>query len=118
MESRGSGKSLEGSATSAPVGPERLRDKSFLAPLWRDLGLLGLFLAGAGTLLTQAVQIQYLEKDVAKLEKKNESLEEDAREVPGLKKWISCREKEKDFGVSYRFYWATLECVKSPDPKP
>jgi hypothetical protein len=110
--------------SGASGGRRRLRDKSFLAPLWRDVGIVSLLLLGAYTLISQKEKVNLLEKrvedlaeakDLLSLQKKVESLAE-AKDVLALKKWAGCLDEKEETGQPYKFYWPTLECALAPAP--
>lgn len=115
--------------TSAPPSekPERRwTDRSFLPPLFRDLGVLlgvlGLFGSGvywvteaqAGKAYSQQV-IEDLRQENRDLRQENQEQDERLKLLPAIEKWVACQEKAADMGQKHNFYWPSLECI--PDER-
>lgn len=79
------------------------------------VGLMGTILAAL--VIWLAGLVFDLSYEVKRLKERDEQLEE-ARvhdQFPVVRKWVSCQQKEDEYGGRYKFIVDTLECIRLPD---
>lgn len=111
--------------TSPPPAekPERRwTDRSFLPPLFRDLGVtvgvagmvLGAVYWGSQTQARAAYSdkvFEDLRQEIRDSRKKDEEQDEKMKYLPGIEKWVACQDKAADMGRKYNFHLLSLECI-------